>query len=157
MSLLASSIYVVAAASLNSSPNVHFHHCYASYKSHFLHEMQFYNNNSNDDQSFFILWLKVLSDVLLEDPFDFPPLKITFMFTGIFKSTCYIDVRWFPFDLQRCDLKFGSWTYGGWSLDLQMIDADITGYIANGEWDLVGKVIYCKKKKYVCMLLKQSE
>lgn len=59
--------------------------------------------------------------------------------SGIFKSTCYIDVRWFPFDVQRCDLKFGSWTYGGWSLDLQMIEADITGYIANGEWDLVGK------------------
>ncbi|XP_072291707.1 neuronal acetylcholine receptor subunit alpha-7 isoform X2 [Eucyclogobius newberryi] len=56
---------------------------------------------------------------------------------GIFKSTCYIDVRWFPFDVQRCDLKFGSWTYGGWSLDLQMINADTTGYIANGEWDLV--------------------
>ncbi|KAE8295899.1 Neuronal acetylcholine receptor subunit alpha-7 Precursor [Larimichthys crocea] len=56
---------------------------------------------------------------------------------GIFKSTCYIDVRWFPFDVQRCDLKFGSWTYGGWTLDLQMIEADITGYIANGEWDLV--------------------
>ncbi|KAA0724725.1 Neuronal acetylcholine receptor subunit alpha-7 [Triplophysa tibetana] len=56
---------------------------------------------------------------------------------GIFKSTCYIDVRWFPFDVQRCDLKFGSWTYGGWSLDLQMMEADITGYIANGEWDLV--------------------
>lgn len=48
-------------------------------------------------------------------------------------------MRWFPFDVQRCDLKFGSWTYGGWSLDLQMIPADITGYIANGEWDLVGK------------------
>lgn len=65
-----------------------------------------------------------------------------FMFittTGIFKSTCYIDVRWFPFDVQRCDLKFGSWTYGGWSLDLKMLEADITGYIANGEWDLVGK------------------
>lgn len=58
---------------------------------------------------------------------------------GIFKSTCYIDVRWFPFDVQRCDLKFGSWTYGGWSLDLQMLEADITSYIANGEWDLVGK------------------
>ncbi|XP_075884866.1 neuronal acetylcholine receptor subunit alpha-7 [Nelusetta ayraudi] len=56
---------------------------------------------------------------------------------GIFKSTCYIDVRWFPFDVQRCDMKFGSWTYGGWSLDLQMIQADVSGYIANGEWDLV--------------------
>lgn len=41
--------------------------------------------------------------------------------------------------MQRCDLKFGSWTYGGWSLDLQMIEADVSGYIANGEWDLVGK------------------
>ncbi len=48
-------------------------------------------------------------------------------------------MRWFPFDVQRCDLKFGSWTYGGWSLDLQMMEADITGYIANGEWDLVGE------------------
>uniref|UniRef100_A0A8C9SHG7 Neuronal acetylcholine receptor subunit alpha-7-like n=1 Tax=Scleropages formosus TaxID=113540 RepID=A0A8C9SHG7_SCLFO len=56
---------------------------------------------------------------------------------GIFKSTCYIDVRWFPFDVQKCDLKFGSWSYGGWSLDLQMMEADTTGYIANGEWDLV--------------------
>ncbi|XP_042347398.1 neuronal acetylcholine receptor subunit alpha-7a isoform X1 [Plectropomus leopardus] len=56
---------------------------------------------------------------------------------GIFKSTCHIDVRWFPFDVQRCDLKFGSWTYGGWSLDLKMVEADISSYIANGEWDLV--------------------
>ncbi|XP_016418488.1 neuronal acetylcholine receptor subunit alpha-7-like [Sinocyclocheilus rhinocerous] len=69
---------------------------------------------------------------------------------GIFKSTCYIDVRWFPFDLQRCDLKFGSWTYGGWSLDLQMIDADITGYIANGEWDLVEVPGRRNEKFYDC-------
>lgn len=61
--------------------------------------------------------------------------------TGIFKSTCHIDVRWFPFDVQRCELKFGSWTYGGWSLDLQMLEADISGYTANGEWDLVGETI----------------
>lgn len=60
---------------------------------------------------------------------------------GIFKSSCYIDVRWFPFDVQKCNLKFGSWTYGGWSLDLQMQEADISGYISNGEWDLVGKLL----------------
>lgn len=58
---------------------------------------------------------------------------------GILKSTCYIDVRWFPFDVQKCDLKFGSWTHNGWLLDLQMIDVDISTYIPNGEWDLVGK------------------
>ncbi|NXD16600.1 ACHA7 protein, partial [Nothocercus nigrocapillus] len=56
---------------------------------------------------------------------------------GILKSTCYIDVRWFPFDVQKCDLKFGSWTHSGWLLDLQMLEADISNYISNGEWDLV--------------------
>lgn len=60
--------------------------------------------------------------------------------TGILKSTCYIDVRWFPFDVQKCDLKFGSWTHSGWLIDLQMLDADISNYISNGEWDLVGKL-----------------
>lgn len=58
---------------------------------------------------------------------------------GIFKSSCSIDVRWFPFDVQHCKLKFGSWSYGGWSLDLQMQEADTSGYITNGEWDLMGK------------------
>ncbi|XP_068189626.1 cholinergic receptor, nicotinic, alpha 11 isoform X2 [Antennarius striatus] len=57
---------------------------------------------------------------------------------GIFMSTCNVDVRWFPFDIQRCELKFGSWTYDGWLLDLQMKDADISGFMPNGEWDLIG-------------------
>ncbi|XP_063045956.1 neuronal acetylcholine receptor subunit alpha-7-like [Engraulis encrasicolus] len=57
---------------------------------------------------------------------------------GILKSTCYIDVRWFPFDVQKCDLKFGSWTHNGWLLDLQMLAVDTSTYISNGEWDLVG-------------------
>lgn len=48
-------------------------------------------------------------------------------------------MRWFPFDVQKCDLKFGSWTHNGWLLDLQMIDVDVSTYIPNGEWDLVGK------------------
>ncbi|XP_060924490.1 neuronal acetylcholine receptor subunit alpha-7a [Limanda limanda] len=56
---------------------------------------------------------------------------------GIFKSTCKIDVRWFPFDVQRCELKFGSWTHSGSLLDLKMIEPDITAYTPNGEWDLV--------------------
>ncbi|KAM7420862.1 hypothetical protein PAMA_015190 [Pampus argenteus] len=56
---------------------------------------------------------------------------------GIFISTCNVDVRWFPFDIQRCELKFGSWTFDGWLLDIQMKEADVSGYMANGEWDLV--------------------
>ncbi|KAK7878220.1 hypothetical protein WMY93_031172 [Mugilogobius chulae] len=57
---------------------------------------------------------------------------------GIFVSTCSVDVRWFPFDIQRCELKFGSWTFDGWLLDIQMKEADVSGYMPNGEWDLIG-------------------
>uniref|UniRef100_A0A8C6SFF5 Si:ch211-39a7.1 n=1 Tax=Neogobius melanostomus TaxID=47308 RepID=A0A8C6SFF5_9GOBI len=74
---------------------------------------------------------------------------------GIFMSTCNVDVRWFPFDIQKCELKFGSWTYDGWLLDLQMNEADISGYMPNGEWDLIGvpgtrgEVFYdCCKEPY---------
>ncbi|XP_054618897.1 cholinergic receptor, nicotinic, alpha 11 isoform X1 [Dunckerocampus dactyliophorus] len=74
---------------------------------------------------------------------------------GIFMSTCNVDVRWFPFDIQKCVLKFGSWTYDGWLLDLQMNDADVSGYMPNGEWDLIGvpgtrnEVFYdCCKEPY---------
>ncbi|KAM6995683.1 neuronal acetylcholine receptor subunit alpha-7-like isoform 1-T1 [Tautogolabrus adspersus] len=56
---------------------------------------------------------------------------------GIFISTCNVDVRWFPFDIQRCELKFGSWTFDGWLLDIQMKEADLSGYMPNGEWDLL--------------------
>lgn len=35
---------------------------------------------------------------------------------AIFKSSCEIDVEFFPFDEQTCFLKFGSWTYDGYKV-----------------------------------------
>ncbi|GAB0089196.1 Neurotransmitter-gated ion-channel [Sergentomyia squamirostris] len=64
---------------------------------------------------------------------------------GIFKSTCKIDITWFPFDDQRCEMKFGSWTYDGFQLDLQLQDeagGDISSFVTNGEWDLLAMRIH---------------
>ena len=40
----------------------------------------------------------------------------TYIPPGIFKSTCKIDITWFPFDDQECEMKFGSWTYDGFKV-----------------------------------------
>lgn len=40
---------------------------------------------------------------------------------GIFKSTCKIDITWFPFDDQRCEMKFGSWTYDGFQVGIKNV------------------------------------
>ncbi|GFU25525.1 neuronal acetylcholine receptor subunit alpha-7 [Nephila pilipes] len=63
----------------------------------------------------------------------------TYIPPGIFKSTCKIDITWFPFDDQKCEMKFGSWTYDGYQLDLRLAsdEGDVTTYITNGEWDLI--------------------
>ena len=45
--------------------------------------------------------------------------QCTYIPPGIFMSTCKIDITWFPFDDQECDMKFGSWTYDGFKVDLE--------------------------------------
>jgi hypothetical protein len=42
--------------------------------------------------------------------------KVVWTPPAIFKSSCEIDVRYFPFDQQTCFMKFGSWTYDGFQV-----------------------------------------
>ena len=59
-----------------------------------------------------------------------PPAKL--------RSSCKIDVTFFPFDDQICHVKFGSWTYSGLQVDLvnKSATTDLSNYMKSGEWDL---------------------
>ncbi|NXS48302.1 ACH10 protein, partial [Balaeniceps rex] len=59
---------------------------------------------------------------------------------AITKSSCKVDVSYFPFDGQQCRLTFGSWTYNGNQIDLHnRLDAgDLTDFVENVEWEVLG-------------------
>ncbi|XP_039206948.1 neuronal acetylcholine receptor subunit beta-3 isoform X2 [Crotalus tigris] len=56
-----------------------------------------------------------------------------------YKSSCTMDVTFFPFDRQNCSMKFGSWTYDGSMVDLILVDENVdrTDFFDNGEWEIL--------------------
>ena len=78
---------------------------------------------------------------------------------AIYKSSCKIDVRYFPFDQQQCIMKFGSWTYDGDLIDLVSMGSrpeggtarvDLEDYWESGEWDIVDTPGTKHTVKYPC-------
>lgn len=78
--------------------------------------------------------------------------NVTWLSTVIFRSSCSINVRYFPFDEQACDMIFASWTFDGFFLDLNVNseEGDVTNYIKNGEWHLVKLTATKISKTYSC-------
>uniref|UniRef100_H2YW76 Neurotransmitter-gated ion-channel ligand-binding domain-containing protein n=1 Tax=Ciona savignyi TaxID=51511 RepID=H2YW76_CIOSA len=71
---------------------------------------------------------------------------------GLFKTTCDVDIRYFPFDEQKCTIKFGAWTYHGGMVDLVLPSeqATLDDYIPSGEWDLISMKGSRTSVKYLC-------
>ncbi|XP_061828616.1 neuronal acetylcholine receptor subunit alpha-10-like [Nerophis lumbriciformis] len=59
---------------------------------------------------------------------------------AITKSSCKVDVSFFPFDSQQCRFTYGSWTYNGNHLDIlnAMDSADLADLVDNVEWEVLG-------------------
>jgi nicotinic acetylcholine receptor, invertebrate len=78
--------------------------------------------------------------------------NVTWLSTVIFKSSCTINVQYFPFDEQICEMIFASWTYDGFGLDIDVNtgEGDTTNYIKNGEWHLVNLLAMRNIKIYSC-------
>ncbi|XP_060903011.1 neuronal acetylcholine receptor subunit alpha-10a isoform X2 [Labrus mixtus] len=66
--------------------------------------------------------------------------QITWDSPAITKSSCKVDVSFFPFDAQQCRFTYGSWTYNGNQLDIlnAMESADLADLVDNVEWVVMG-------------------
>lgn len=92
---------------------------------------------------------------------------ITWEPPAVYKSSCDIDVQFFPYDVQTCRWRIGAWTYDYTKVDLEHIDAkklatpelpdyypkgavDITDYHPNVEWEILATTANRTRKNYPC-------
>nr|XP_053640561.1 neuronal acetylcholine receptor subunit alpha-10-like [Cherax quadricarinatus] len=65
---------------------------------------------------------------------------------AVFTSVCNVDIQWFPFDQQRCDMTFGSWTSDSHQMKLVPGPSDISRFTQNQEFFLEN--FYSNEKNY---------
>lgn len=67
--------------------------------------------------------------------------QINWIPPAIYQSSCTIDVQFFPFDEQKCEMKFGSWTFTGKQLKFAWYEGmdrvDLNDYLKSGTWDII--------------------
>ncbi|XP_065316633.1 neuronal acetylcholine receptor subunit beta-4-like isoform X1 [Gordionus sp. m RMFG-2023] len=80
--------------------------------------------------------------------------NVTLLSAIILHSSCRISVRYFPFDEQNCSMKFASWTYDGYQINLiqPSEEADLSNYVPNGEWELLSLSVMRNVVFYSCCL-----
>ncbi|XP_044018760.1 acetylcholine receptor subunit alpha-like 1 [Aphidius gifuensis] len=87
--------------------------------------------------------------------------KVKWKPPAIYKSFCEINVEYFPFDEQTCFMKFGSWTYDGYTVDLRhlfqtedsnkiALGIDLTDYYISVEWHITDVPAVRNEKFYSC-------
>ncbi|KAM9816934.1 neuronal acetylcholine receptor subunit alpha-7-like [Neosynchiropus ocellatus] len=76
--------------------------------------------------------------------------KCSYIPPGIFNSVCKLDVRWFPFDIQTCQIRLGSWTHSGLQIELKLNDLNLADYTESKEWSLLDTSAKMTTKYYPC-------
>ncbi|GAB1606007.1 neuronal acetylcholine receptor subunit alpha-10-like [Argonauta hians] len=66
--------------------------------------------------------------------------NIYYRFPSVVKTSCMLQTRNFPFDLQQCNLTFSSWAYFTNEVDLHAKNpfGDTSSYVPNSQWELLG-------------------
>ncbi|VIO94135.1 Uncharacterized protein BM_BM6030 [Brugia malayi] len=77
---------------------------------------------------------------------------IELLYPTIYKFSCLLNLRFFPFDIQVCSMIFSSWTFDQKGIDY-FAYSDIVGttnYIENEGWHILRTAVKKKEVKYEC-------
>ncbi|ELU13619.1 hypothetical protein CAPTEDRAFT_204062 [Capitella teleta] len=68
------------------------------------------------------------------------------------RSSCDLEASDFPFDEQRCVLKYGSWIHSTRELEMELMEesSDMTEFTPNTEWEVIGNLATKRTTKYKC-------
>ncbi|CAF1163148.1 unnamed protein product [Adineta steineri] len=88
--------------------------------------------------------------------------SMTWVPPAIYKSSCYIDVKFFPFDEQTCELRFGSWTYDQQQMNFSYYDEKernitIKDYVVSGSWDLLDGPMSIQQSSYTPSVTNETD
>ncbi|KAL5011028.1 hypothetical protein ScPMuIL_013333 [Solemya velum] len=105
----------------------------------------FIYNNADDGSTGFMQGTYVLVD---HDGYVLWPVPVKL------KSSCKVDITYFPFDDQQCILRFGSWIYSGLWMDYVTMQndtpVDLSLYVNNSEWDLLSITLSKNIRTHSC-------
>lgn len=80
--------------------------------------------------------------------------KVMWVPPAQFTVLCALNLKYWPFDQQECEMKFASWTYSGNQIDLQIMNNDTEAHldllILNSEWELERTTITRHLQYYAC-------
>ncbi|ESP05439.1 hypothetical protein LOTGIDRAFT_152290 [Lottia gigantea] len=106
-----------------------------------LPDIVLYNSVDNHNKGY----MKSLAMVESDGKVFWPPIVRM-------RSSCKMDITYFPFDDQVCRLKLGSWAYDGFQVDVsnRSTDIDLENYVDNGEWTLIDTKVIRNVIFYPC-------
>ncbi|CAL2035886.1 unnamed protein product [Caenorhabditis brenneri] len=78
--------------------------------------------------------------------------KVQLMFPAIYKLSCRMDVRWFPYDRQNCTFIISSWTHDKQTIDYWPLSSTVNlGNMArNDEWEVISFEFVRVEESFKC-------
>ncbi|CAI4228454.1 unnamed protein product [Auanema sp. JU1783] len=78
--------------------------------------------------------------------------EIKFMYPALYRTSCLLDIRFFPYDQQICKLTISSWTSSKSDIDYiaEFTSVNLDNFLPNEEWVVISFDINRVEQKFVC-------